>query len=170
MSNPPDPNEQMRLLLQIQQQAQHAAARQQTAAEQQPLEGTPPSQAGPLSSLETTRDLSNAPASASRANRSSAPALAPLWYNPDEAAAGGAANVALTEAGVAAVGDVTQQQQLLIESARLLMNVNPGLAAAAVEHAMNLAGRESVSASSKAAPSQIEQRVSYMLIFCTECF
>lgn len=166
MSNPPDPNDHMRLLLLLQQQAQQAAARQQTVDQQQPLQGTAapaPAQAGPAFSLgNMLRGLSNAPETAQVANESSAPAFfAPLWPNPDGAAAAG---TSITETGAVAAGDATQQQQLLIASARLLVNVNPGLAAAAVEHAMNLAGRESVSASSNAVPSQIEQGVSFGLL------
>lgn len=44
-----------------------------------------------------------------------------------------------------AENDVVQQQQLLLASASLLVNVNPQLASAAMEHAMSLATQNNTS-------------------------
>jgi hypothetical protein len=125
MSNPFDPNEYLRLLLQLQQQQAGAAPQAQAPAPSLQPHNNPtnPANVGALASLHNV-----APSSFTLPN--ALPAFHPTVPNPSAALGHAPANNA--------ENDVVQQRQLLLASASMLLNVNPQLATAAMEHAMRL--------------------------------
>lgn len=156
-NNPPNPNEYLRLLLQLQQaqaqqhQSQIGAAPQAAPppAVQHTHNSPTPASQGALASLRNILAGLSSNGGAP-AGEPSAPAFA--LQNAHPVAVPNQAAVAVNAS--AGNNDVLHQQQLLMASAQLLMNVNPQLAAAAVEQAVSMASRTNT------APAQFDQLVS----------
>lgn len=144
-NNPPDPNEYLRLLLQLQQTQQ-----QQGQAGTAPQAGAVPLPP-PLQHIHNNAVPANPAALARLGNllaglspntgTSAGEASAPAFAAPNAHSTSAPNPSPLLASNASGSIDTIQQQQLLIASAQLLVNVNPQLAAAAMEQAMSLASQ-----------------------------